>query len=82
MAFCLQYHRQQSDKNPRWLKIFTPYVSAFFFEKLPNFDVRMFGNLNGFFNFLIYVIFVLQYTFLQDCFDRIFEESKWVDTGE
>ncbi|XP_044737971.1 sorting nexin-27 [Chrysoperla carnea] len=47
MAFCLQYHRQQSDKNPRWLKIFTPY-----------------------------------YTFLQDCFDRIFEESKWVDTGE
>lgn len=25
MAFCLQYHRP--DKSPRWLKIFTPYVS-------------------------------------------------------
>lgn len=28
MAFCLQYHRL--DKSPRWLKIFTPYVSNFF----------------------------------------------------
>ena len=25
MAFCLKYNR--SDKTPRWLKIFTPYVS-------------------------------------------------------
>lgn len=33
MAFCLQYHRQQSDKNPRWLKIFTPYVSIISYHK-------------------------------------------------
>lgn len=26
MAFCLKYNRQ--DKTPRWLKIFTPYVSV------------------------------------------------------
>ena len=25
MAFCFQY--QRPDKNPRWVKIFTPYVS-------------------------------------------------------
>ncbi|XP_063223206.1 sorting nexin-27 isoform X2 [Bacillus rossius redtenbacheri] len=45
MAFCFQY--QRPDKNPRWVKIFTPY-----------------------------------YVYLLDCFERILEESKWVDTGE
>lgn len=29
MSFCFQY--QRPDKNPRWVKIFTPYVSAFLF---------------------------------------------------
>jgi hypothetical protein len=27
MAFCFQY--QRPEKNPRWVKIFTPYVSLF-----------------------------------------------------
>ncbi|KAF4529317.1 hypothetical protein B566_EDAN011411 [Ephemera danica] len=45
MAFCFQY--QRPDKNPRWVKIFTPY-----------------------------------YVFMQDCFDRVLEESKWSDAGE
>ncbi|XP_047004405.1 sorting nexin-27 [Schistocerca americana] len=45
MAFCFQY--QRPEKNPRWVKIFTPY-----------------------------------YIFLLDCFERIHEESKWLDTGE
>lgn len=28
MAFCFEYAR--AEKKPRWVKIFTPYVSAFF----------------------------------------------------
>lgn len=28
LAFCLRYNRP--DKTPRWLKIFTPYVSIFY----------------------------------------------------
>ncbi|XP_059479043.1 sorting nexin-27 isoform X1 [Neocloeon triangulifer] len=40
MAFAFQY--QKPNKNPRWVKIFTPY-----------------------------------FVFMQDCFDRILEESKW-----
>jgi hypothetical protein len=31
MAFCFQY--QRPEKNPRWVKIFTPYVSLFSYEQ-------------------------------------------------
>lgn len=30
MAFCFQYTRTDN-RPPRWLKVFTPYVSRFFF---------------------------------------------------
>jgi len=32
MAFCFQY--QRPEKNPRWVKIFTPYVSLFSYYRL------------------------------------------------
>jgi hypothetical protein len=31
MAFCFQY--QRPEKNPRWVKIFTPYVSLFSYSQ-------------------------------------------------
>jgi len=31
MAFCFQY--QRPEKNPRWVKIFTPYVSLFSYDQ-------------------------------------------------
>ena len=31
--------------------------------------------------FIKFVLF-LQYTYLLDCFEKIAEETKWVDTGE
>lgn len=54
------------DKTPRWLKIFTPYVRQFDIIELQ------------FYPYLIN----LQYMYLLDCFQRIMEECKWVDTGE
>jgi hypothetical protein len=33
MAFCFQY--QRPEKNPRWVKIFTPYVSLFSYGQNP-----------------------------------------------
>lgn len=31
MAFCFQYTR--TDRPPRWLKVFTPYVSSFILKQ-------------------------------------------------
>jgi hypothetical protein len=44
MAFCFQY--QRPEKNPRWVKIFTPYVSLFFFIN-PTIPVLTFMSVFG-----------------------------------
>jgi hypothetical protein len=49
MAFCLQY--QRPEKNPRWVKIFTPYVSVLSYSQmacssllLHNYSNRLLAN--------------------------------------
>jgi hypothetical protein len=41
MAFCFQY--QRPEKNPRWVKIFTPYVSLFSYGQTPYLYVYFFN---------------------------------------
>lgn len=61
MSFAFQY--QKPAKNPRWVKIFTPYVSHLWIL-----EIQLWADCD---------FCLLQYIFMQDCFDRILEESKW-----
>lgn len=65
MAFCFQYSRSDQ-KPPRWVKVFTPYVS----------NINTFNVLIE----IMTIISLLQHSFMADCFDRITEELKWNDT--
>lgn len=78
MAFCFQYTRQDN-RPPRWLKVFTPYVSheRYFLNNILDIFAKYFKYYPYFSHLMC-----LQYTFLSDCFDRIAEEAKWDDPGE
>lgn len=81
MAFSFQYTRQEN-RPPRWLKVFTPYVSTVNLA-WSSALLRAFVCLrNKLVALNLYLVVCLQYTFLSNCFDRIAEEAKWDDPGE
>jgi len=79
MAFAFQY--QRPEKAPRWVKIYTSYVSKQLLEAK--------SGLLSVMKLLIYSLLIvpfLQFHFMNDCFEKIKEESvhnkKFSNTDE
>lgn len=71
MAFCFEYTR--NEKPPRWVKVYTPYVSV---------AHQLIWETKKKIRFSIDFDSYFQHAYLADCFDRIVEERKWNDSGD
>lgn len=80
MAFCFEYVR--GEKKPRWVKIFTPYVSPEVFNVidaayLEDGSVNLWSGCRR--NGITATMCVCssQFNYMHECFERVFCELKW-----
>lgn len=79
MAFCFEYVR--GEKKPRWVKIFTPYVSCPIMKSIASFFTCWIMFRSTFWAEIspgcVCLCSLLQFNYMHECFERIFCELKW-----